>query len=317
MSFSVVQYGVDDITLGFDLSGLRSVATLLDEMPGAERVGGKMLGYRTKWGSWAHPLGRSVAIWKSETARLYVQAKLALEGELCPPRELRAATDRLVTQLDGMGLASWQEPWVTRLDVAVDASCEPADGKLLLDAVEASRPPNGWRTSTAGTPRSTVYFRAARSESVVARAYCRNLKLRRGEPFGLIRLEAQQRWGPKATSLATAVSPPFAAHLWRSRFGGLSARVIRVPADVQAMDLGLRMKRGELEHGQFERVNAFLSLERQGIASECYRPAVYASRRREAAKLGYGASDGKPALEVELGELLRPYVEAVDLGLAA
>jgi hypothetical protein len=32
-----------------------------------------------------------------------------------------------------------------------------------------------------------VYFRAARG------AYCRNLRLRCGEPFGLIRLEAQHR----------------------------------------------------------------------------------------------------------------------------
>lgn len=317
MAFTVVRFGVDDMTLGFDLSGLRKAATLLEDMPGAERVGGKMLGYRTKWGSWAHPLGRSVAIWKPETARLYVQAKLALEGELCSPKELKAATGRLVAQLGAMGLASWQEPWVTRLDVAVDASCDPADGKLLLDALEAARPPNGWRVSTAGTPRSTVYFRAARSESIVARAYCRNLRLRQGQPFGLIRLESQQRWGPRDTALATVVSPPYAGHLWRSRFDGLSARVIRVASDVQAMELAMRMKRGELDHGQFERVNAFLSLERQGIASECYRPSVYALRRREAAKLGYGASDGKPAFEAELGDLLGPYVEAVDLGLAA
>jgi hypothetical protein len=36
-------------------------------------------------GKWAHLLGRSVARWKSDTKRLYVQAKVAPEGELCPP----------------------------------------------------------------------------------------------------------------------------------------------------------------------------------------------------------------------------------------
>jgi hypothetical protein len=41
------------------------------------------------------------------------------------------------------------------------------------------------------------------------------------------------------------------------------------------------------------------------------------SRRREAAKRGYGVSDEKPAMEVELGELPRPYVQAIDHGLAA
>jgi len=317
VAFSVVGYGVDDITLGFDLSGLRSTAALLEEMPGAEKVSGKMLGHRTQWGSWAHPLGRSVAIWKSDTQRLYVQAKLAGAGDLCRPEDAASAIDRLVSELESIGVASWDDPWVTRLDVAVDATCDPAEGKLLLDALEAVRPPRGWRVTTAGTPRSTVYFRAAKSEKVMGRAYCRNLRLQRGAPFGLIRLEAQQRWGPKETKLATAASPPFLAHLWRSRFGGLSARVTRVPDDVQALELALRMKSGELRHGEAERLHFFLCLERQGVAVECYRPAVYAARRREAAKLGYGANDGKPALEVELSDLLRPYNEAVDLGLAA
>ena len=223
----------------------------------------------------------------------------------------------LVERMDGGGLVSCERPWVTRADVAVDAACDPAEGKLLLDALEAARLPNGWRTSTAGTPRSTVYFRAARSEKIVARAYCRNLKLRRGEPFGLIRLEAQQRWGPKAASLATVTSPPFLGHLWRSRFGELASRVIRVPDDVQAKELGLSMKQGELRYSQAERLQLFLSLERQGLAMDCYPRPVYAARRREAARLGYGANDGKPALEVELGDLLRPYVRAVHLGLAA
>ncbi len=317
MAFSVVRYGVDDMTLGFDLSGLRSTAALLEEMPGAARVSGKMLGYRTQWGSWAHPLGRSVAIWKPETKRLYVQAKLVAEGALCRPEDVAGAVKRLVGELESIGVASWDDPWVTRLDVAVDATCEPAEGKLLLDALEAARPPRGWRVTTAGTPRSTVYFRAARSERVMGRAYCRNLRLRRGQPFGQIRLEAQQRWGPRETSLATATSPPFLAHLWRSRYGGLSAHVTRVPDDVQALELAMKMKSGELRHGEAERLHFFLCLERQGVAVECYRPAVYAARRREAAKLGYAANDGKPVLEVYLSDLLRPYTEAVDLGRAA
>jgi hypothetical protein len=317
VSVGVVRYGVDDLTLGFDMNGLRSSIERAEELPGVQTGRGKMLGHRTQFGQWAHMFGRSAAFWKTETKRLYVQAKLAEAGELCGPADVGAAVAQLVGQLESAGLASWDRPWVTRADVAVDAVCDPVEGKLLLDALEAARPPNGWRTSTAGSPRSTVYFRAARSESVVARAYCRNLKLRRGEPFGLIRLEAQQRWGPKETSLAAVVSPPFIAHLWRSRFAGLASTVRRVGDDVQAAELGERMKRGELRYGQAERLHLFLCQERQGIAAECYPASVYASRRREAAKLGYGVSDGKPPLEIELGDLLRPYEEAVDLGLAA
>lgn len=317
MSFSVVRYGVDDITLGFEMNGLRSVSARLDELPGEQRGRGKMLGHRTSFGQWAHLLGRSAAFWRSETKRLYVQAKLAPEGELCPPGEVMAAAAALIERMESAALASWERPWVTRVDVAVDASCDPSEGKLLLDGLEAARLPNAWRTTSAGTPRSTVYFRAAGSENVVGRAYCRNLKVGRGAPFGLIRLEAQQRWDPKAKSLVTVASPPFLAHLWRSRFGGLASRVIRVPADVQASELGLRMKQGELRYGEAERLNLFLSLERLGLAVECYPASIYTSRRRQAAKLGYGANDGKPALEVELGDLLQAYKDAVDLGLAA
>src|SRR5436189_184731 len=83
---------------------------------------------------------------------------------------------------------------IERLNVAVDADCHPAEGKLLVDALEATRLPNGWRTTSSGVPRSTVYFRARGTEKVYARAYCRNLKRKTGEPFGRIRLEAEERF---------------------------------------------------------------------------------------------------------------------------
>jgi hypothetical protein len=317
VSFSPLQYGVDDLTLGFEMNGLRSSVAKLNELPGVQTTRGKMLGHRTSWGQWAHYLGRSVALWKADTKRLYVQAKLAPEGELCPPQDVGAAAGRLIEHMENVGLASWDSAWVTRLDVAVDASCDPAEGKLLLDALEAARLPKGWRTTSAGMPRSTVYFRAARSEKVVGRAYCRNLKLKRGEPFGLIRLEAQQRWGPKAAGLATVASPAFIAHVWRSRFAELASRVVRLPGDVQALELGRRVARKELRASEAERLHLFLALERLGVAVECYPRPIYAARRREAAKLGYGANDEAGALEVELGDLLRPYRDAVELHLAA
>ena len=216
-----------------------------------------------------------------------------------------------------LGVTSWEPPWVTRVDVAIDASCAPADGKLLLDALEAARLPNGWRTTSAGTPRSTVYFRAARSEKIVARAYCRNLKLRRDEPFALIRLEASQRYAPKQLLLNEAGSADYLGALWMSRFGKLSSRIVRLPAETQAMQLGLRVSQGELRPSQAERLHLFLTLERLGLGLECYPRSIYAARKREAAKLGYGANDVSVGLEVELGDLLRPYRDAVGLDVIA
>lgn len=314
--FAPVQYGVDDITLGFDMTGSGSVAKL-NELPGVSTMRGKMLGERTSWGKWAHWFGRSAAFWKPETSRLYVQAKLAPKEQLCPPDEVGAEVERLMGRMAILGVTSYEPPWVTRVDVAVDAACDPADGRLLLDALEAARLPNGWRTTTAGMPRSTVYFRAARSERVLARAYDRNLKLRRGEPFGLIRLEVEQRYAPKDVLLEAALSGEFLAQLWQSRFGGLSSRVVRLPAEVQALELGRRVARGELRHAQAERLHLFLALERLGIGAECFSRAIHAARRREAAKLGYSGSEAVATVEIELGELLRPYRDAVGLNLAA
>lgn len=200
----------------------------LNEMPGFMSRRGKMLGDRASWGVFAHLFGRSVSFWRSETSRLYVQAKLAPEGELCSPVELRSAVDGLLGRMAVVGVVSYQPAWVTRLDVAVDARCRPEDGKLLLDALEVCRPPNGWRTRSVGVPRSTVYFSARASDDVKARAYCRNLKLKVGEPFGLIRLEAEQRFEPRDCPLELVLDPSYPSVIWKSRFGGLAGTVTRL-----------------------------------------------------------------------------------------
>jgi hypothetical protein len=315
--FVPVAYGVDDLTLGFDMEGSPSVKRL-NERPGSQTRRGKMLGEPTSWGKWAHLLGRSVSFWKSDTRRLYVQAKLASEGELCPPRELAERIKALMERMAVVGLVSREPPWVTRVDVAVDATCASVDGKLLLDALEAARLPNGWRTTSTGVPRSTVYFRGRASEHVYARAYCRNLKTKSGEPFGLIRLEAEQRFDPKACPLEYVERPEFAEMIWKGRYANLASTVTRLAREVQAVEIVQRMQRGELTHGQAERLHLFLDLERLGLANQSYPKSIYAARRREAARLGYTPNDlGSESLEVNISDMLDAYLSAVDDGLHA
>ena len=315
-AFTAVAYGVDDLTLGFDMNGSRCLGAL-EAMPGVSTRRGKMLGSRASWGQWSHLLGRSVSFWKADTGRLYVQAKLAPEGELCPPSELRCRVDELVTRMALVGVTSFEEPWVTRIDVAADAECAPANGKLLLDALEAARLPKGWRTTSVGAPRSTVYFKARATEHVLARAYCRNLKTKTGEPFGRIRLEAEQRFDPKAVTLEAAAAPAFAEIVWKGRYGELGSKVIRLSREVQAVEIAERVGRGELTYSQGERLAMFLDLERLGLARAYYPKSAYADRRRLASKLGYALNEsGTAAFEVELSELLRAYVDAVEAGNA-
>src|SRR5262245_38622570 len=99
------------------MEGSRSVPAL-NAAAGSQTRRGKMLGEPTSWGRWAHLLGRSVCFWKSDTKRLYVQAKLAEEGELCHPRELPERAKSLMERMGVAGIVSYEQPWVTRIDVA-------------------------------------------------------------------------------------------------------------------------------------------------------------------------------------------------------
>jgi hypothetical protein len=315
-AFRVEAYGVDDLTLGFDMNGSRCVGRL-NELPGVMTRRGKMLGDRASWGKWVHFLGRSVSFWKADTGRLYVQAKLAPEGELCPAAKVRQAAQALMERMAIVGVTSFEEPWVTRIDVAVDAECAPQDGKLLLDALEAVRLPRGWRTVSVGVPRSTVYFKARGTEHVLARAYCRNLKLKAGVPFGRIRLEAEQRFEPRSAGLERAAQPEFVASVWQSRYGGLSSRVRRLARELQTVQIAELVSTGELNYSQGERLGMFLDLERLGLARTYYTNAAHSDRRRLASKLGFSANDSEQdALDVELSELVAPYERAVEEGAA-
>ena len=313
-SFVVAQCGVDDLTIGFDMTGSGCIGRL-EAMPGLESRRGKMLGDRSSWGSFAHLLGRSVSFWRRETSRLYVQAKLATEGALCPLPQLRAAIDQLHTRMALLGIMTFEPAWVTRIDVAVDAECRPENGKLLLDALEACRLPNGWRVRSIGAPRSTVYFIARVKEDAKARAYCRNLKTREGEPFGRIRLEAQARFDPLDVMLDALDDPSFGAGVWCSRYGRLEGTVTRLGREIQATEVAGRVCRGELTYAQGERMSMFLDLERLGLATSFYPRSVLAARSREARSLGFAANDnGTTDLDVELARLLRPFREAFGEG---
>src|SRR5688500_1085167 len=96
------------------------------------------------------------------------------------------------------------------------------------------------------------------------------------------------------------------------RYGNLAARVTRVAREVQTVKIHEKVRAGELDYKQGERLMAFLDLERLGIATAYYPATVYQVRRREARRLGYSMNDfGSAALDVDLARLLAPYKRAV------
>jgi hypothetical protein len=127
----------------------------------------------------------------------------------------------------------------------------------------------------------------------------------------LIRLEAEERFVPRACPAEAIEDRAFAAASG-GRGMEVSMRVTRLGREVQTLEIAARVERGELDYKQGERLAMFLELERLGIAQSYYPKSVYATRRREARKLGYSTSDtGASPLDVGLGELLLPYIEAL------
>jgi hypothetical protein len=308
--FEIVALGVDDISIGLDMTGSKSVPGL-DAMPGTMTRRGKMLGSTASWGKWEPLIAGMATFWKADTKRVYVQAKLGPEGFLCPPELISGQVEALLERLAFIGITSWEPPWATRLDVAVDGMCRPEDGRMLLDALATCRPPNGWRVSEEGVPRSTVYFRARDGNDVKGRAYCRNLKTKQGEPFGLIRLEAEQRFGPREMPLEYVQNPSFARLLWEGRFGSLAGRITRLLRETQVSKLVEWVASGRVSHAQAERVSMFLDVERLGLARRFYPKSVHAARRREVARIGLASNEhGRQDAEYDLSRMISPYRRA-------
>jgi|SRR5581483_9957244 len=308
--YTVAGFGYDDVSLGFDLEGSALSLTRVREMSGRDFGTSKRLGYEASWGKFENLLGRSYATFKSDTNRLYVQWKPADEGELLRPDEFEPRFRDLKRRMAVVGLESFERVWVTRLDVSVDLACAPEDGKALLDGLEAARLPRGQRVTTDGQPRSTVYFRPRVSDDVLARAYCRNLKMRVGLPFGKIRLEAVQRFKPKEWWADYCFKGNVAAAMiWEGRYGTdqVDGRVTRLSREEQVLTLTQRVRLGEMTAAQFERMSGFLDAERLGVAREIYSDRLYSERRREARELGLSVNDvGQEPVDLDLGELMRP-----------
>ncbi len=308
--FEVIRAGWDDVSIGFDLTGSGSIRRL-NEMPGKDTRRGKMLGEQGSWGSWHHLLGRSVAFWKAENHRLYVQAKLVPADDLCAPEAFSERYQELLQRMAVVGVVAYEPAWVTRLDAAVDVRCEPQNGKALLDALDGARLPRGMRTEAMGKPRSTVNFLPRVRNEKVAVAYCRNLKNGTGEPFGLIRTEARCKFKPKEMMIEAVENPALAGFLWSTRYGGLSGTVTRLEREEQSMKFADKVRLGEIGYATAERMTAFLDYERLGLTDAVYPPSVATARRREARKLGLAANDvGTDALELELGQMLEPIAAA-------
>jgi hypothetical protein len=303
----LVAHGVDDLTVVWDYSDSPTLGKVL-ALPHVSSPYGRKLGGPGAFDRWQHALGH-YATFSERTRRLSVQLKLAEAGQLVEPSALAERVQRFAEGLAIRGVEPYGEPFVRRVDVTADLRCEPAVGRLLIDAMAAVRLDGGRRVEVRGDPRSTVYFLGRSGRAKQARVYDRNLLTGQGEPYGLIRLEAQCMFEYGRAPLAAIAKPSTLAALWLQRFGAdaVAATVRRIDREVQTVELARLVAAGVLRVAELERMSAFLDLERAGIARNVYGAGLYAQRRRDARSLGLAVSDpGEAALEVELAPLLKP-----------
>lgn len=118
--YVVTQCGVDDLTIGFDMTGSGCIGRL-EARPGLESRRVKMLGDRSSWGSFAHLLGRSVCFWRREHRGCTSRRSWPTTGRSarCQSSVVRSISCLLAWRL---WVTSFEPAWVTRL-VAVDAVC--------------------------------------------------------------------------------------------------------------------------------------------------------------------------------------------------
>src|SRR4051794_10659465 len=164
---------------------------------------------KDRFGKWDHFLGpRHVMLAYvvqpkgEQIRRLEVQAHLGPEGEddLCPVEEFAARFHDLRRRMGLFGVLPSEEPRVVRVDVAVDVEYgNPQDGLKALEGLRFARWPKSWYAEWQGPPPFTTVAVKAGTKTV-ARAYCRNSKLRNGrDRWGKIRFEREHRF-PWATA---------------------------------------------------------------------------------------------------------------------
>jgi len=251
------------------------------------RYGQVRLGHDGSFGKFRDLIPRQYTTWSPQGRRVYVQAKLAPEGHLTPLDELEQRVESLMERMALFGIVSYEEPFVTRLDVTADGRFSPAEGKAVLDALLGIRLPGRMVARPYRIPMTTVYHQLS-SGKVRARTYCRASKTGEGSPFTVIRLERQKQWSPGERRLR-ALTPAAVKQLWEEHYLSLvpvAGEAGVVDEDEMALRLARLVDEGEISVGAAERVFLFSKLDRLGLSRVVYPERRFAERRREARKLG-------------------------------
>jgi hypothetical protein len=319
---SVVGAGWHDTYFRWDISTPQRVVSRLEQLPGQGSLaqpGKKLYAERDRFGKWQHLLGSENVLLSYTVGnpsyglirRLEVQAHLGEVGEddLCAPADFDARWKKLQVLMAMIGVLPPEDPRCVRVDSAVDVDySDPREAHRVLEALRFARWPGQWYAEWQGPPPYTTVA-VKKGRHTVGRVYCRNTKLRNGQPrWGKLRFESEHRFTwREARPLEDFRSVPAAGVFWGSVFGqGRAAgTVTRIEREVQTMKLIERVQLGEISAAQFEQLTGFLDAERLGLTDRVYKPETARRRRALAKELGVSPADADvQPLDVSLDELL-------------
>jgi hypothetical protein len=322
VSSTVVGAGWHDVCLRWDISTPQAVVQRLNELPGQgdlRQPGKKLFAERDRFGKWQHLLGPNHVLlaYVVDSPKLGLIRRLELqthlgdptEDDLCRPSEFEERWGRVQTFMAMAGVLPPEEPFYVRVDPAVDVRYErPEDGRDVLEALRYARWPRGWYAEYQGPPPHTTVAIKNRTKTV-ARVYCRNTKLRNGNPrWGKLRFEREQRFAWRDRRKLAELSLDIAASMyWGAAFGhgAASGKVTRIQREVQTAKLIERVQLGEITPAQYEQLTGFLDAERLGLVDRVYTTETARRRRKLARELGVAASDAESEpLDVSLDDLL-------------
>ena len=321
-SATLVGAGWHDTYFRWDISTPQRVVSRLEALPGQGTLkspGKKLFAERDRFGKWQHLLGAQHVLLAYTVdspqygliRRLELQAHLGDGGEddLCPVEKFAERWQGLQQRMAVMGALPAEGPVYVRVDPAVDVVySDPHEGQRVLEGLRYARWPRGWHAEFQGPPPYTTVAVKHKTRTV-ARAYCRNTKLRNGGArWGKLRFEREQRFEWRhSRPLDELARVEAAATYWGSAFGSGAAvgSVRRIPREVQAVKLIERVQLGDISTAQYEQLMGFLDAERLGLTERVYSPETARRRRKLARSLGVAPADAElDELDVSLDELL-------------
>lgn len=244
---------------------------------------------------------------------IWIEGHAGSKDRLAHDAELPQKADRLRESLAELGIHTCGPARVSRLDTAVTQKfAEPLEGCAVLQGLALLNVPR-CKPLVIGRPPETVGLININGKRTLARSYDWGLHRKTCQRGTIVRMEAQDRFSRKQQSSAEDVAPGFAKEQFRKRFvpvwqAAKGMTVAGYPVLLRTMEA--RLRRGEMNSRQCERMAGYLVMEMAGVAGSVYPRSSFYRRRAELRDLGFVlADDLMEPVSVDISAVLEQALE--------